>query len=103
MGMMTWMQESEQKCDAHHEENKLWGAGITNMIAKLIKGVALGQEATEKERVMTAAMEKRGLVVSQDADTTQEGAVEQGQQLQQQPKPKLPVKLQPKPEHNLQP
>jgi len=40
--MMTWMQEREQKWDARHEDNKLWGAGITNMIAKTMKGVAQG-------------------------------------------------------------
>jgi len=37
------MQEREQKWDARHEDNKLWGAGITNMIAKTIHGVIHGQ------------------------------------------------------------
>jgi hypothetical protein len=46
-GMMTWRQEREQKWDTRHEDNKLWGAGITNMIAKVMKGVAPGQEARE--------------------------------------------------------
>jgi len=36
-GMMPWMQEREQKWDAHHEDDKLWGVGITNMIAKTMK------------------------------------------------------------------
>jgi len=40
LAMMTWMQESERKWDAHHEDDKLWGEGITNMIAKAMKGVA---------------------------------------------------------------
>jgi hypothetical protein len=49
-GMLTWMQEREQKWDARHEDDKVWGAGITNMIAKVVKGVAPGQEAREKDR-----------------------------------------------------
>jgi hypothetical protein len=42
LGMKTWMQEREQKWDARHEDANLWGAGITNMIAKIMKGVASG-------------------------------------------------------------
>jgi hypothetical protein len=49
LGMRTWMQEREQKWDARHKDDKLWGAGITNMIAKIMKGLASGQEAREKE------------------------------------------------------
>jgi hypothetical protein len=47
--MMTWMQESEQMWDTSREDDKQWGAGITNMIAKPMKGVAQGQEGREKE------------------------------------------------------
>jgi hypothetical protein len=43
LGMRTWMQEREQKWDTRHEDDKLWGAGITNMIATVMKGVAPGQ------------------------------------------------------------
>jgi len=46
-GMMTWMQEREQKWDAHQKDDELWGAGITNMITKTMKGVAQGQEGRE--------------------------------------------------------
>jgi hypothetical protein len=67
------MQEREQKWDTRHEHNNLWGAGITNMIAKVMKGVAPGQEAREKERDETARMDGGGLEASQHADTTQEG------------------------------
>ena len=97
--MMTWMQEREQKWDTRHEDDNLWGAGITNMIAKVVKGVAPGQEAREKERDKTASMDGGGLEASQHADTTQEGGPEKHQQLQQQPKPRLQLKLQPKPQH----
>ena len=93
------MQEREQKWDTRHEDDNLWGAGITNMIAKVVKGVAPGQEAREEERDKTASMDGGGLEASQHADTTQEGGPEKHQQLQQQPKPRLQLKLQPKPQH----
>jgi len=47
LAMMTWMQEREQKWEARYEDDKVWGAGITNMIAKTMKGVAQGQEERE--------------------------------------------------------
>jgi len=34
--MMTWRQEREQKWDSRYEDDKVWGAGITNMIAKTL-------------------------------------------------------------------
>ena len=49
-GMMAWMQEREHKWDACHEDDNLWGAGITNMIAKVMKGVAPGQEVRQKKK-----------------------------------------------------
>jgi hypothetical protein len=39
-GIMMRMQEREQNWDARHEDDKLWEAGITSMIAKTMKGVA---------------------------------------------------------------
>jgi len=98
--MMTWMQDREQKWDARHEDDKLWGASITNMIAKTMKGVAQGQEGREreKERQMTARTDRGGLEALQHADTTREEEPEKRQQLQQQPKPKLQLKRQPIPQ-----
>jgi hypothetical protein len=64
LAIMTWMQEREQKWDAHHEYNKVWGAGITNMIAKTMKGVTQGQKWREREREMTARTDGRGLEAS---------------------------------------
>jgi len=66
------------------------------MIAKVMKGVASGEEAREKERDKTARMDGGELEASQHADTTQEGGQEKHQQLQQQPKPRLQLKLPPK-------
>ena len=47
LAKMTWMQEREQKWDVRYEDNKVWAAVITNMIAKTMKGVAQGQEERE--------------------------------------------------------
>jgi len=73
------------------------------MIAKVVQGVAPSKEAREKERDKTAKMDGSGLEASQHADTTQEGGPEKRQQLQQQLKPKLLLKLQPKPQHEPKP
>jgi len=102
-GMLTWKREREQKWDACHEDDKLWGVGITNMITKVMKGVAPGQEARKIERDKTAKMDGGGLEASQHADSMQEGSPEKRQQLQQQPKPKLLLKQQPKQQHKPKP
>jgi len=99
LGMRTWMQEGEQKWDACHEDDKVWGVGITNMIAMIMKGVAPGQEVRENERHETARMDGGGLVDSQHADTPQKGGPEKRQQLQQQLKRRLALEVQPKPKH----
>jgi len=103
LAMRTLMQGREQKWDASHEDDKVWGACITNMIAKVMKGVTPGQEAREKERDETARMDGGGLEASHHADTPQEGGPERSQQLQQQPKPRLPLEVQPKPQHEPKP
>ena len=64
LSMMTWMQEREQKWDARYENDKVWGAGIKNMIAKTVKGVAQGQEEREREREVTARTDSGGLEAS---------------------------------------
>jgi len=101
LAMMTWMQGREQSWDARYEDDKVWGAGITNMIAKTMKGVAQGQEERGREREATARTDGGGLEASQHADTTREEGPEERQLPQQQqpkPKPKLQLKLQPKPQ-----
>jgi len=55
------MEEREQKWDARHEDNKLLGAVITKMIAKVMRGVAPGQEAKDQEGDETAGMDSGGL------------------------------------------
>jgi len=98
-GMMTWMQEREQKWDSRHKDDNQCEAGLTNMIATVVKGVVPGKEARGKERENTARMDGCGLEASQHADASQEGGPEKHQQLLQPLKPRLQLKLQPKPQH----
>ena len=100
LAMMTWMQKRQQKWDARNVDDMVWGAGITNMIAKTMKGVAQGHEEREREREVTARTDSGGLEASKHADTTREEGPEERQQPQQQPKPKpkLQLKLQPTPQ-----
>jgi hypothetical protein len=70
LAMMMWMQEREQKWDARYKDYKVWGAGITNMIAKTMKEVAQGQEEREREKEATGGTDGGGLEASQHADTT---------------------------------
>jgi hypothetical protein len=44
LGMTMWMQQREQQWEARHEDDKVWGAGIKNMIAKTLNRLAQGQE-----------------------------------------------------------
>ena len=109
LAMTMWMQEREQKWDARHEDDRLWGAGIKNMIEKTMKGVAQGQEGREREREMTARTDGRGLEASQHADTMREEGPEERQLPQQKPKPKpklqlnLQPRMQPAPKHRSAP
>ena len=77
------MQKRKQKWVARHEDDKLWGMGITNMIPNIMQGVGRGHEARENERDMTAVMDGGGLEASQLADTMQKAGPEKHQELQQ--------------------
>jgi len=98
--MMTWMQGRQQKWDARYKDDKVWVAGITNMIAKTMKGVAQGQEERAREREVTARTDSGGLEAPRHADTTREEGPKDRQQPQQQQQPKpraqLQLKLKPK-------
>jgi hypothetical protein len=51
LGMMTWMQEREEKWEASHEDDKLCGAGIMNMIPKTMKAVVHSQRGGRKNQI----------------------------------------------------
>jgi hypothetical protein len=69
---MTRMHEREQKRDACYQNDKVWVAGVTNMIAKTMKRAAEGQEEREREREVTATTEGGGLKASEHADMMRE-------------------------------
>ena len=102
LAMMTWIEEREQKWEARYEDDTVWVAGTTNMIAKTMNGVGQGQEGRDRDTEVTAKMDRGGLQASQHADTTRpEGPKERQQPQQQQQlklRPKLHLKLQPKPQ-----
>jgi hypothetical protein len=77
------MRGREQKWYARYEVNKEWGAGITNMIGKTMKGVAQGQELKEREREVTARTDGEGLEASQHAVTIRVEGPDGRQQPQQ--------------------
>jgi hypothetical protein len=64
------MQEKEQKWDTGQEDDKLRGAGITNMITKVINGIVPGQKAREEERDKTARMDGGEVMALQQEDST---------------------------------
>jgi len=69
--------------DARHEDEKLWGAGIMNIIAKTMKALGQGQEWRDGERQMNARTDCGGLEASQHADAMREEGPEKRQELQQ--------------------
>jgi len=71
LGMRMSMNDIERKWDAHHNDDKLCEAGITNMMGKVMKGVPPGPETGENERDKTAGMDGGGLEASLHADSTQ--------------------------------
>jgi len=73
------------------------------MIAKIMKGVAPGQEAGEEESDKAAGMDCEGLEASPHADTTLQGEPEKRQQEQQQPKLSLPLNVPLKPQFKPEP
>jgi hypothetical protein len=59
--MMMWMQDRVQNWDAGHEDDMLWGAGITNRITEVINREAAGPEVKQKDTDETAGKECMGL------------------------------------------
>jgi len=44
LGMITRIQEREQKWDARHKDDKVKGEGISDMVANVMKGETPGPE-----------------------------------------------------------
>jgi len=68
LGMTKWRQVTEQNRDDRHSDNNMWGADITAMIAKMMKGVTPRYQARQEEREETVGMDGGGLEVWQHPD-----------------------------------
>jgi len=67
-GMKTWLEEKEEKRDAYHQDDILWGKGITNMVKRVVATTERGQREERK-----ADTEGVGLEASIHVDLTQTG------------------------------
>jgi hypothetical protein len=38
LGMKSWMEEKETTQDAYHQDDLMWGEGITDMVARVVAG-----------------------------------------------------------------
>jgi len=102
-GMKSWLEEQEKKRDSYHQDDLLWGEGITDMVARAVAATERGQK--EDRRADTEGV---GLEASIHADLTQTGGPEEpeerqqlqpGRQLKSMPTPKP----KPKPKSNSNP
>jgi hypothetical protein len=96
-GMKSWLEEKEKKWDAYHQDDLLWGEGITDMVAKAVAATERGQK--EESRVDTEGV---GLEASIHADLTQTGGPEEPEE-RQQLQPGRQLKSMPTPKPKSQP
>jgi len=87
--MKSWLQGKEKTRDAYHQDDVLWGEGITDMVARVVAA----RERDQREEV--------GLEASIHADLTQTGGTEKPEERQQlQPGRQLKSVPMPKPKPN---
>jgi len=92
-GIKSWLEEKEKERDVYHQDDLLWGEGITDMVARAVAATERGQE--EERRADT---ERVGLEASIHTDLTQTGRPEVREQRQQlQPGRQLKSMPTPKP------
>jgi hypothetical protein len=70
-GMKSWLEEKEEKRDAYHQDDLLWGAGITDMVVRAVAATERGQNAE-----WGADSKGVGVEASIHGDLTQTGAPE---------------------------
>jgi hypothetical protein len=95
--MKTWLEKREEKWDAYHQDDVLWGRGITDMVTRVVATTEGGQR---EER--NADTDRASLEASIHADAKETGGPEKPAERQQsqtgrQPKPKPKPKLNPAP------
>lgn len=91
------MEEREEKWDTRHQDDVLWGNGITDMATRVMAVTEPGQKETG--RVDTDSV---GLEALKHADRTQTGGLVQ-HEARQQLQPRLQPKAQPKPKSKSKP
>jgi len=70
-GMQMWLKATEEKRDAYHQDNVLWGKGITDMVKSMVTATERGQREERK-----ADTDGPGLEVSIHAEAMQTGGLE---------------------------
>jgi len=93
-GMKTWLEKREEKWDAYHQDDVLWGKGITDMVTRVVAATEGGQREERK-----ADTDGAGLEASMHAETTQTGRPEKPEE-RQQSQPEKQLKPKPKPKTN---
>jgi len=91
-GMKTWLEEKEQKRDAYHQDDMLWGKDITDMVLRVVAATERSQREERK-----ADTEGVGLEASIQAYVMQTGRPKMPEERQQlQPGRQVRVKQTPK-------
>jgi len=95
-GIKTWLEKREEKWDAYHQDDILWGRGITDMVTKVVTATEGGQREREETKADT---DGPSLEASMHADATQKGGPEKPEE-RQQSQPGRQLKPKPKPMPN---
>jgi len=91
--MKTSLEKREEKWDAYHQDDVLWGKGITDMVTRVVATTEGGQREERKADTNGASLE-----ASMHAETSQRGQPEEPEQRQQsQPRRQHEPKPKPKP------
>jgi len=92
--MKTWLEEMDEKRDAYHQDDVLWGKDITVLARRVLAATERSQREERKADTQDVSLEP-----SIHADLTQTGGLKQLEQ-PQQPKPGRQLKLKQKQKPN---
>jgi len=79
-GMKTWLENREEKWNTYHQDDVLWGRGITDMVTMVVTATEGGQRESEEWKADT---DGAGLEASIHPDATQTGGPEKPEERQQ--------------------
>jgi len=77
-GMETWLEKREEKWDEYHQDDVLWGRGISDVVTRVVAATHRGQIEERK-----ADTDGAGLEASIHAETMQTGGPEKPEDRQQ--------------------